>query len=269
MLGRLTSAGIIHTAPIPLFHNRVQSNRRPDSGLYEWHKGGRLDRWLHSCQYPNFGLSGIRDFEHLESYKKSGWELYKKIGSHILSLILVSGSYFRNMDPDRFGRDEQADPVDAKDLFDQDLLTELIQGIYASYFEGFTGVGFHYDMPEDFRDLISRMIREMGVDTHMEEMVRVADQKPMSDRGFEEFLKANQLSKKHIFPLQKGQEDLAIMTGPHLGEFGREISLPELIEFLEVSAAMCVMGKYLKENGLAPPAIDVGRQRQKQVSSDA
>ena len=250
LLGRLTSAGIIHTAPIPLFHNRIQRNRRPDSGLYEWHKGGRLDRWLHSCQYPNFGLSGSRDFEHLESYKKSGWELYKKIGLHILSLILVSGSYFRNMDPDRFGRDEQADPVDARDLFDQDLLTELIQGIYSSYFEGFTGVAFHYDMPEDFRDLIARMIREMGVDSYMEEMVRVADQKAMSDRGFEDFLKANQLSRKHIFPLRKGKEDLAIMTGPHLGGFGGEISLPELIEFLEVSAAMCVMGKYLKENGL-------------------
>ena len=250
LLGKLTSAGIIHAAPIPLFHNRVQRNRRPDSGLYEWHKGGRLDRWLHSCQYPNFGLSGIRDFEHLESCQKSGWALYKKIGTHILSLILVSGSYFRNMEVDRFGRDNAADPVDARDLFDQDLLTELTQGVYANYFEGFSGLAFPDDMPSDFTDLIPRMIREMGVDSHMEEMVRIADQKAMTDRGFEVFLKTNQLSTKHIFPLQKGQEDLAIMTGPHLGEFGGEISLPELIEFLEVSASMCVLGKYLKENGL-------------------
>jgi hypothetical protein len=89
------------------------------------------------------------------------------------------------------------------------------------------------------------MIQEMGVDHHMDEWVRITDQNAMSDRAFEDFLERNQLSKKEIGQIEKGKEDLAIVTGPHLGEFGREISLPELTEFLEVASATCVLGKYL------------------------
>jgi hypothetical protein len=248
LLGRLTSRGIIHTAPIPLFHNRVQRNRRPDSGLYEWQKGGRLDRWLTSCRYPNFGVSGLRDFEHLVSFKNNGLELYKKIGTHILSLILVVCSYFRNIDPDRFGRDEQGEPVDVRDFFDKPFLRELIQGIFSNYYHGFSDVAFEDDMPADFNHLIYRMVQEMGVDNHMDEWVRIADQKVMSAGAFEEFLKHNQLSNKDVVQIEKGKEDLAIVTGPHLGEFGREISIPELTEFLEVASATCVLGKYLTEN---------------------
>jgi hypothetical protein len=248
LLGRLTSRGIIHTAPIPLFHNRVQRNRRPDSGLYEWQKGGRLDRWLTSCRYPNFGVSGLRDFEHLVSFKNNGLELYKKIGTHILSLILVVCSYFRNIDPDRFGRDEQGEPVDVRDFFDKPFLRELIQGVFSNYYHGFSGVAFEDDMPADFNHLIYRMVQEMGMDNHMDEWVRIADQKVMSATAFDEFLKHNQLSNKDVVQIEKGKEDLAIVTGPHLGEFGREISIPELTEFLEVASATCVLGKYLTEN---------------------
>lgn len=248
LLGRLAAQGIIHTAPIPLFHNRVQRNRRPDSGLYEWQKGGRLDRWLTSCRYPNFGVSGLRDFEHFISFKNSGLELYKKIGTHILSLILVVCSYFRNMDPDRVGRDEQGKPADARDLFDEPFLKELIQGVFSHYYHGFSGVPLKGDMPLDFGRLISRMIQEMGVDRHMDEWVRIADQRVMSARAFEEFLKHHQLSNKDVAQIEKGKEDLAIVTGPHLGEFGREISIPELTEFLEVASATCVLGKYINDN---------------------
>ncbi len=250
LMGRITGEGIIHTAPIPLFHNRVQRNRRPDSGLYEWQKGGRLDRWLSSCRYPNFGLSGLRDFEHLVSFENSGLDLYKKIGTHILSLVLVVGSYFRNIDPDRVGRDEQGKPVDARDLFDKPFLADLIQGVFSSYYSGFTGCVLDNDMPADFSNLISRIIHEMGVDRHMDEWVRIADQKVMSASAFEEFLRHNQLSNKESDQLEKGTEDLSIVTGPHLGEFGREISIPELTEFLEVASSTCVLGKYLKENEL-------------------
>jgi hypothetical protein len=59
LLGKLTSLGIIHSAPIPLFHNRVQRNRREDHGVYEWHHGGRLDRWLHSCRQPVYQCFAI------------------------------------------------------------------------------------------------------------------------------------------------------------------------------------------------------------------
>lgn len=41
LLGRLTSMGIIHTAIIPLFHNRVQRTRRRDQGFYVWEQGGK------------------------------------------------------------------------------------------------------------------------------------------------------------------------------------------------------------------------------------
>ncbi|MDY7039090.1 MAG: SidJ-related pseudokinase, partial [Thermodesulfobacteriota bacterium] len=94
LLGRLASLGIVHSAPIPLFHNRVQRCRRRDNGIYEWFRAGRLDRWLDSCSYPNIGLTGIRDFEHFISFKGLGRDLYRYIGSHILSLLLVAGSYF-------------------------------------------------------------------------------------------------------------------------------------------------------------------------------
>ena len=70
LLGKLTAKGIVHTAPIPLFHNRVQRHRRSDLGLYQWPRGGRLDRWLHSCRYPNLSLTGLRDFEHLVAFKR-------------------------------------------------------------------------------------------------------------------------------------------------------------------------------------------------------
>ncbi|RLC26278.1 MAG: hypothetical protein DRH21_02575 [Deltaproteobacteria bacterium] len=68
---------------------------------------GRLDAWLHSCRYPNFGPTGIRDFEHLITLKSKSQKLYEYIGSHILSILLVIGSYFRNHEAERFGLDEQ------------------------------------------------------------------------------------------------------------------------------------------------------------------
>ena len=66
ILGQMTVKGIVHTALIPLFHNRVQQRRRNDQGAYLWEHAGRLDQWLDSCQYPNFARSGPRDFEHIE-----------------------------------------------------------------------------------------------------------------------------------------------------------------------------------------------------------
>jgi hypothetical protein len=103
-------------------------------------------------------------------------------------------------------------------------------------------------MPADFDHLISRMVQEMGVDLHMDEWVRIADQRVMSASGFKEFIRHHQLSNTDVAQIEKGKEDLAIVTGPHLGEFGREISIPELTEFIEVASATCVLGKYLTEN---------------------
>ena len=247
LLGKLTSMGIVHSAPIPLFHNRVQRNRRQDQGFYEWPRGGRLDAWLHSCRYPNFGPTGIRDFEHLITFESKSQKLYEYIGSHILSILLVIGSYFRNHEAERFGLDKQGKPVDARQLFDKSFLMELIQGVFHKYYSGFVGSSFNGDASFDFDELAQRMIEEMGVDHHMEEILRAADQTEMTDREFKEFLLDRGYSEKNIGKLKKGEKDISILTGPHLGGFNSRISLPELIKFLETASAYCIADKYWEE----------------------
>ena len=187
LLARLCAEGAVHTAPIPLFHNRVQGHRRSDGGLYRWPKGGRLDRWLASALYPNFGMSGIRDLEHLEPVS-SGGELYCQIGSHLLSLILVAGSYFRE---GRRGEGEcggSGGAPDHRHLFDAPLFRDLVSGIFLDYYSGFTGEAFEGEMPFDIARLTDRLIEEMGVDRHMEEVLRARDQKEMAPGELEQYL---------------------------------------------------------------------------------
>ena len=244
LLGTLTSLGIVHSSPISLFHNRVQRNRRADGGLYEWQRGGRLDRWLHSCRYPNFGLTGIRDFEHFTSFNGLGRKLYYHIGTQILSLLLATGSYFRSKDIGRVGFDRQGKAVDARDLFDKPFFEELVRGIFLSYYNGFTGKGLKGDTPCDFDLLTSRMIEEMGVDRHMEEVLRIVDQRQMTDEDFRNFLARTGYPEEDIRSLKKGVEDITVYTGPHLGGFNERISLPELIESVGAMSALCIAGRY-------------------------
>jgi len=248
LLGKLTFLGIVHSAPIPLFHNRVQRDRRADHGLYEWPRRGRLDRWLDSCCYPNFGVTGIRDFEHLITLNGLSRKLHYHIGTQIFSLLLVTGSYFRHKDRARVGLDEQGNPMDARDLFDKQFLEELIEGIFLGYYHGFVGREFAGEVPLDFDELSSRMIEEMGVDRYMEEILRVVDQKEMSDQGFRKFLGERGYSEDQIGGFKKGVEDITIYTGPHLGGFNERISLPELIESVETLSALCIVGRYYREN---------------------
>jgi hypothetical protein len=248
LLGRLTFLGIVHCAPIPLFHNRVQGDRREDHGLYEWPRGGRLDRWLDSCCYPNFGMTGVRDFEHLIAFDGLSRKLYDYMGAQIFSLLLVAGSYFRNKDRGRVGLDGQSNPVDARDLFDKQFLKELVHGIFLSYYHGFVGTEFAGKGPFDFCELTSRMIDEMGIDRHMEEVLRVVDQKQMSDEEFRKFLGERGYSEDETKGFKKGVEDITIYTGPHLGGFNERISLPELIESVRTMAASCIAGRYWREN---------------------
>ena len=247
LLGRLAFLGIVHSAPIPLFHNRVQRDRRTDHGLYEWPRGGRLDRWLDSCYYPNFGVTGIRDFEHLVAFQGLSQTLYRYIGTQIFSLLLVTGSYFRNKDRQRVGLDRQGNPVDARDLFDKQFLKELIRGISLSYYDGFVGTELTGKVPLDLDRLTSRMIDEMGVDRHMEEILRVVDQKEMSDEEFRKFLGERGFSENEIEGFKKGVQDMTVYTGPHLGGFNERISLPELIESVGAISALCIAGRYWRE----------------------
>jgi len=261
LLGDLTSAGIIHFAPIPLFHNRVQRDRRRDQGVYEWFRAGRLDRWLESCMFPNFGLTGIRDFEHLVSL--NGYNLYRHIGNHFLSLFLVAGSYFRNKDISRIGFDKNGKPVDARDLFDMQFFKEIIQGIFQNYYHGFLKTEFTGEFPLNFDELTLRMIEEMGVDRHMEEVFRTADQEEMTDKEFRRFLKNRGYSNEEIDNFQKGEKDIIIHSGPHLGEFNHHISLPELIEGVGTMSALCIAGKYLKGKNLG------GVEKRSEMSNNA
>jgi hypothetical protein len=246
LFGRLASRGILHSAPIGLFHNRVQRERRSDNGLYEWPRAGRLDRWLSSCSYPNFAVTGIRDFEHFVHPNGDGRNLYEPIGTHILSLLLVAGSYFRNKDRGRVGLNEHGEPVDARDLFDAQFLKELVFEIFLAYYQGFSGMEFAGEMPCDLEVLTARMIEEMGVDRHMEEILRVADQKEMTDEEFRNFLGNRGFSEKEMWRLERGVEDIVMHTGPHLGQFNNRISIPELIEAVGTMSALCVLGRHRK-----------------------
>ncbi len=244
LLGRLAGSGIIHTAPIPLFHNRVQRHRRNDGGLYQWPRAGRLDQWLNSCRFPNIGGTGIRDFEHFMAFSDSDRRLYELIGSHIFSLVLVSGSYFRNADPGRVGRDAAGRPVDARDLFDPVLLETTVTHIFKNYYKGFTGTAFQGTFPMDLGRISARLVEEMGVDRHMEEILRVAEQNVMNAAEFHTFLASRGMTDAVIRDFEKGKNDITILTGPHLGGFNQPLSLPELTEFTAASAALCISGRY-------------------------
>jgi hypothetical protein len=247
LVGELASAGIVHSALIPLFHNRVQRQRRTDRGLYEWSRGGRLDRWLDSCRYPNFAATGIRDLEHLMAFRGPSRELYVHIGTHLLSLLLVSGSYFRNKDPRKVGLGRDGKPVDARGLFDEIFLKALIEGIFISYYQGFVGEAFAGQLPFSLSHLTSRMIDEMGVDRHMEEILRGQDQDRMTGKEFADFLVERGYDRKAITGFRKGAQDIIISSGPHLGGFNQRISLPEMLEAVGAMSALCIAGRYRRE----------------------
>jgi len=249
LLGLLAGRGIIHDALIPLFHNRVQSDRREDGGLYDWTLRGRLDRWLDSCRHPNFGSSGLRDFEHFVLLAEPGVSLYKQLGAHFLSMLLVAASCFRNKEPDLQGHSPDGQPVDCRHLFDSNLLSSIIEEVYRSYYQGFAGVKSEGELPFDLERLTARMIDEMGVDHHMVEVLRLVDQEVMDDAEFTSFLKARGFPVDEISRFTKGAADIALSTGPHLGGFNQPISLPEMVEAVGAMAAMCVVGRFRADHG--------------------
>ena len=252
LFGFLAAEGIIHTAPIPLFHNRVQSHRREDNGLYDWPRGGRLDQWLASCRHPNFGLTGIRDFEHFQRITDHDARLYWHLGAHILSLLLVAASYFRNQRETLRGLGPDRKPVDARHLFDENFLIELVNDTLRSYYHGFTGSNYQAEMPFDVQRLTRRMIEETGVDRHMEEILRQIDQRQMSDTEFNQFLTQRGFSAKKAAVTSKGAADIVLHTGPHLGGFNQSISIPELIEATAAMAATCILGRFAGGNVSLP-----------------
>ena len=249
LLGRLSAHGIIHTAVIPLFHNRVQQERREDEGVYLWEHGGRLDQWLKSCRYPNFAESGPRDFEHLLPLSTSK-RLSHYIGEHILGFTLVIGSFFRNKSPELFGSGPDNTPLDLRYLFNPDLFYQLFSDTVTAYYNEFTGADNESLHGLVTRDLISRLIEVMGVDRHMEETLRIEDQTAMTDEQFYQFLEERGYPPEGLHHLVRGQGDVTLVNGPHLGGFNQPISVPELTSFLFTLSSLCISERYLTENGL-------------------
>lgn len=247
LFGSLAGNGMLHTAPIPLFHNRVQQARRDDLGIYLWQRMGRLDRWLDSCCHPNFGLSGIRDLEHLETRTRSGRQLFRDMGAQILSLILVAGSYFRARNPALRGQMKDGTPVDARHLFDAELLQQAVEGIVRSYYFGFVGKPLKDSLP-GVHGLVQRMIEEMGIDRYMEEIVRIPDQEEMDENAFYGLLASGGMNQSQLMSVRKGEQEITLMTGPHLGAFNGSISLPELPLFVAGTAALCTAARFLEEH---------------------
>jgi len=122
-----------------------------------------------------------------------------------------------------------------------------VEGIFRHYHLGFVGTEFSGDVPVDFDALSTRMVDEMGVDRHMEEILRIADQKEMTEKTFVHFLEQRGGSGEEASSFQKGREDITLYTGPHLGGFNHGISLPELIESIETMDALCFFNKYSRE----------------------
>ena len=254
LFGYLTSLGIIHTAPIPLFHNRFQIYRRPDRGMYWWWYGGYVERWLTSCDFPNMGKTGIRDFEHFISWGEDqsplGYQdrqgLYHLVGTHLLSLLLVLGSYFRNKDRKRVGFDSEGNFIDARDLFNQTLFKEVIQAIFLEYYRGFVGDKYRALLPFDLDTLTQRMVARMGHDINMGQIWRRKDQIYVSDREAKELLLNSGYSEKEREDFEKGKRDMVVLNGPHLDL--SEEGFPEIIDSIKIGAALCIMDRYKKEH---------------------
>jgi hypothetical protein len=87
----------------------------------------------------------------------------------------------------------------------------------------------------------------MGYDEHMMEVLRIQDQNRMTKEQYEQFLL--QQGVKPMPP--KGQTDILLSTGPHLGGFNQGISVPELIEYLFRFSALAVSHCFLNEHRLS------------------
>ena len=157
-LAKLTARGVIHTALIPLFHNREQINTRTDQGVYRWWAkvAGRLDRWRESCLFPNLRLSGLADFEHVEIHSAISPEyLQHLIGDQLFSISLVLGSYFRN-----------------RGEFDQKAISKILKDCFLTYHHEFTDTDSPIDDCIDWDLLAFRVSEEMGGDKYMNAMIR-------------------------------------------------------------------------------------------------
>ena len=83
-------------------------------------------------------------------------------------------------------------------MHEKDFLKDLIYKIFSNYYRGFVSLDFQGGFPIDMEAFVSRMIDEMGVDRHMEEILRPADQNEMTDEEFKSFLRRRGFSIEEI-----------------------------------------------------------------------
>ena len=127
------------------------------------------------------------------------------------------------------------------------LMERIIRSVFEEYYRGFVGETLLWPPGFDMERLTRRMVEEMGVDRHMEEILRVADQAAMSDDELRAFLEERGYDADRRDGLRRGEGDIILDTGPHLGGFNEGISLPEMIEAIGAISGLCVAGRFWKE----------------------
>ena len=71
----------------------------------------------------------------------------------------------------------------------------------------------------------------------------------MTDAAFADFCVARGMAPETARSLRRGQVDVELVTGPHLGAFNGRTSLPELAECTAAAAAACLVGRYFADRG--------------------
>ena len=123
----------------------------------------------------------------------------------------------------------------------------MIVRIFENYHKGFCGDLPTGGLPFDVDRLVHRMVEEMGVDHYMTELFRRADQEQLTENQFRSFLEEKGFDEKSIEEMRPGQKDILFSSGPHLGDFNRKISLPEMTEAVAAMSAVCIAGRYMAE----------------------
>ena len=98
-------------------------------------------------------------------------------------------------------------------------------------------------LKEKIKGLVADLIEKMGRDEHMEERFRIQDQEQLDPAAFNRFLQDRGVETPEQYT--KGEDEIVLNTGPHLGGFNQAISVPGLIEFLFCVSGLIVSERYL------------------------
>jgi hypothetical protein len=166
-----------------------------------------------------------------------------------MSLILAAGSWFRLKEPKLMGLTPQGHPVDARHLFDRTALISLLETIIREFSAGFLGRPLDAALI-DCQKFADPFIEGMGMDRHMTEVLRRQDQLAYDPESFHALLRAKAQDPGVAQNCLPGEQDITLVTGPHLGEFNSRISVPELTSLCGVVAGLCIAAAYFEEQSI-------------------